>query len=95
MSFHDLFIDTIPSVNQKYHLSWERVNELAQKYGDVMYFHDMQDGILILNSYDATHDLLGSRASIYSDRSQSQMIEMFVSRLFFYFDHLNRTRRSA
>ena len=44
-----------------------------------MYFKTLGTDILVLNSFDAVHDLLEKKGSIYSDRPRFAMLkELYV-----------------
>jgi hypothetical protein len=76
---------------------WLTVTEWAVKYGDVVdlpwkVFIDISVGdinyvnvagqdLIYLNSFDVAIDLLEKRSSLYSDRSHSSMMKLFVYQL--------------
>ncbi|KAJ8487799.1 hypothetical protein ONZ51_g3966 [Trametes cubensis] len=52
---------------------WLRVNTWADKYGDVVYLHIFGQGILFLNTFEATVDLLDKRGGAYAGRPYTVM----------------------
>ncbi|TFK67985.1 cytochrome P450 [Pluteus cervinus] len=53
----------IPSIHPE-----ERFSEWGDKYGDVVHIHIFGQPMLVLNSLQATRDLMDKRSAIYSDR---------------------------
>ncbi|TFK28463.1 cytochrome P450 [Coprinopsis marcescibilis] len=55
---------------------WEWFVKCSQELGsDVLYINLAGAGLIILNSYEAAIDLLDKRSGIYSDRSQSVLVD--------------------
>ncbi|KAI0325137.1 cytochrome P450 [Cubamyces sp. BRFM 1775] len=52
---------------------WLRANTWADKYGDVVYVHIFGQGILFLNTFEATVDLLDKRGGPYAGRPYTVM----------------------
>ncbi|EKM54607.1 uncharacterized protein PHACADRAFT_210407 [Phanerochaete carnosa HHB-10118-sp] len=50
--------------------------QLAEKYGDVMYFDVFGKSLVVLSSQEAASDLLEKRSAVYSSRSSSTVHEM-------------------
>ncbi|KAH8103320.1 cytochrome P450 [Cristinia sonorae] len=47
---------------------WLKAASWANQFGDIVYIHVFGQGLVFLNSYDVTVDLLEKRGSIYSDK---------------------------
>ncbi|TCD67633.1 hypothetical protein EIP91_012198 [Steccherinum ochraceum] len=47
---------------------WLRVTGWANQFGDIVYIHVFGQGLVFLNSYDVTVDLMDKRGAIYSDK---------------------------
>ncbi|TFK86471.1 cytochrome P450 [Polyporus arcularius HHB13444] len=54
---------------------WEAYTALGKKYGDVVHFNVFGSHVVVLNSYEATRDLLDARGSIYSSRPRLVMLK--------------------
>ncbi|KAH6919286.1 cytochrome P450 98A3 [Coprinopsis sp. MPI-PUGE-AT-0042] len=55
---------------------WETYSKWAKEYGDVVYFHALGQKFVVLNSLTAANDLLTLRAPVYSDRTESPVIDI-------------------
>ncbi|KAI0822115.1 cytochrome P450 [Trametes gibbosa] len=53
-----------------------RFREIAARYGEIVSFNVLGKSIIVLDSYDASCELLEKRARIYSDRPDSAMIKL-------------------
>ncbi|KLO06513.1 CyP450 monooxygenase [Schizopora paradoxa] len=58
----------------KSHL-WEKAAEWRKEYGDIIYLENFGSPLVILNSYEATIDLLEKRSIKYSSRSTPPMVD--------------------
>ncbi|KAH6899257.1 cytochrome P450 98A3 [Coprinopsis sp. MPI-PUGE-AT-0042] len=55
---------------------WKTYSKWAKEYGDVVYFHTLGQNFVVLNSLAAANDLLTLRAPVYSDRTESPVIDI-------------------
>ncbi|KAH9950731.1 cytochrome P450 [Amylocystis lapponica] len=53
---------------------WLTTHKWAKQFGDVVYLHIFGQGMIFLNSYDATVDLMEKRGAIYSDKPELIMV---------------------
>ncbi|KAH9981025.1 cytochrome P450 [Lactifluus volemus] len=58
--------------------SWLAYNRIAEKYGNILSFHVFGTVIVVLNTAEATKDLLEKRGDICSDRPVVPIFEMYV-----------------
>ncbi|KAH7915194.1 cytochrome P450 [Hygrophoropsis aurantiaca] len=56
---------------------WLSYTEWAAKYGEIIYTTALNQRILVISSERVAHDLFGKRSSIYSDRLQMALVEVF------------------
>ncbi|TFK83325.1 cytochrome P450 [Polyporus arcularius HHB13444] len=55
---------------------WDQYAKMSELYGsDVLYMTALGTGLLVINSFEAAHDLLDKRGSVYSDRPRLVMIK--------------------
>ncbi|TCD70033.1 hypothetical protein EIP91_005285 [Steccherinum ochraceum] len=48
--------------------AWKVYAEWKQKYGDIFYFRVLSSDVVVVNSFEAAHELLENRSAIYSSR---------------------------
>ncbi|KAF9561003.1 cytochrome P450 [Agrocybe pediades] len=53
---------------------WLMFADMKGRYGDIIYFEALGNRVIVLNSLEVAHDLLETRAHIYSDRPSFTMI---------------------
>ncbi|KAF9047972.1 cytochrome P450 [Rhodocollybia butyracea] len=67
-----------PKVNKEKIQPWIAYQKLADTYGDIIYHENLGRKVVVVHTYKAAHDLLSTRASIYSNRPVMTMARKLV-----------------